>query len=77
MFPPEDNTMELENCQESRTKQNEEKEKMLHFLLQGELNSFPLRSCLSTWSHFLQLSGLCHEGQKRKDGDGTKQRQQQ
>lgn len=58
MIPPEDNTMELENCQESRTKRKEEEEKMPHFLLRGELNSFPLRSCLSRWSHFLQLGGF-------------------
>lgn len=57
MIPPEDKTMELENCQESRTKQNEEEKKTLLFLLQGELISFPLRSCLSRWSHFLQLGG--------------------
>lgn len=44
-IPSEDNTMKLENCQESRTKQKEEEEKMPHFLLRGELNSFPLRSC--------------------------------
>lgn len=64
MIPPEGNTMELENCQESRTKLNEEEENMLHFFLQGELNSFPWGVVWADDHIFFSSVGLSPEGQK-------------